>query len=178
MAATPIPPLRGRRVDFSPARTPPPPWKSLSQGWGGTKTDACRATSVFPPASARISPLPSHPTPMAAASAVVMAQNRFSIFCRRKTTDGGRRRRKGIVPKTALATSAVAERRGETGRSLCCHRKREAVFLRHLGVMMGNIPYYGKQIARTRLCGRSLGRDGLSFAERKREHNCHKGLWK
>ena len=127
---------------------------------GGTKTDACRATSVFPPAD--IASPTTTTDSVAAAVAVVMAQNRFSIFCRRKTTGKeGRKegkRRKGIVPKTALATSASSSsiarsrrRRGETGRSLCCHRTgREAVFWRHLGVMMGNIPYYGKQIGRTR----------------------------
>ena len=170
MAATPIPPWRPRRrrgrVNFSPPEPRYPPalpfrrTNSLSRGGEGRRRMHAEPRRFFHRRRR------GYPTPMAAASAasaVVMAQNRFSIFCRRKTTDGGR----GIVPKTALATSAqVAERRGETGRSLCCHRKREAVFWRHLGVMMGNIPYYGKQIARTFLCGRSLGRNGLSFSVR------------
>ena len=143
---------------------PPPPTNSLSRsrgGWGGTKTDARSATSVFPSAdiASPIPPLLLWPS----AAAVVMAQNRFSIFCRRKTTEEEEEegRRKGIVPKTALATSATAERRNRQVVMLPSEGKGRPFFWRHLGVMMGNIPYYGKQIA-WRALALAVSWEGLS----------------
>ena len=162
MAATPIRPARRTwrgRLDFSPPRQrhplqqPVTEPRGVGREKGRTKTDACRATSVFPPAD--IASPTTTTDSVAAAVAVVMAQNRFSIFCRRKTTGKeGRKegkRRKGIVPKTALATSASSSsiarsrrRRGETGRSLCCHRTgregRKGRFLEASGSNDGKYP--------------------------------------
>ena len=92
------------------------------------------------------------------AFAVVMAQNRFSIFCRRKTTERdeeGRRKKGGDRSQDGIGYIGLLLLLGEekqAGRYVAIGREEKggkAVFWRHLGVMMGNIPYYGKQIGRT-----------------------------
>ena len=120
---------------------------------GGTKTDACRATSVFPPAD--IASPTTTADSVAAAVAVVMAQNRFSIFCRRKTTGKeGRKKEEGDRSQDGIgyigllllySAVAEAERRNRQVVMLPSDGKRGR-FLEASGSNDGKYPVSGIQI--------------------------------
>ena len=95
-----------------------------------------------------------------------MAQNRFSIFCRRKTTERDEEgRRKGIVPKTALATSACSSSSERRNRQVVMlpsdgKRRERGRFLEASGSNDGKYPILW-QTDRTHSlasASRSLGR--------------------
>ena len=152
------------------------PVKRSRGGWGGTKTDACPATSVFPSADIASPIPPLHPTTDGLRS-VVMAQNRFSIFCRRKTTEeeegrGSLPRRHWLHRPPPLYCHR-GEGRGETGmagRYVAIGGKgKRGRFLEASGSNDGKYPI-SWQTDSTH-SGGLLG--GLS---RGRKRNCHKGF--
>ena len=152
MAATPIRPAWrlawAWAAGFFPTKTAlptaPPPTACHAEPRGvGRDEDGCMPRHVGFSIRGYRPSLPSHHYyGRTTAFAVVMAQNRFSIFCRRKTTERdeeeGRRRKKGgdrSHPKTALATSACS--------SSSERRNRQVVMLPSDGKRREERPFFG-----------------------------------